>query len=222
MPDNFHKKGEHVFNDISGSVENAFITALGLAKANSLLVTGPNGTLSLRDIPLTEAGITGLHRDPILMTGRTIVAPPTGIEDDANSQSYSRAKMSLELALHSIVESLAMLAWKQLPRSNSSFLELGPISETIIAGIKDSRLRVGLAQSAFHAMVDAALDPQAHTAALTEKTGQAELDRRKMAIDAMLQHLPEIKKTGDALITTFAKELETVIERRVIRAWAGR
>ena len=72
---NPHKKGEHVFNDIAGSVGNAFDTALSLNRANSLMLTGPHGPLRMWDLPGTSAALDRLRRDVVLAAARAVVSP---------------------------------------------------------------------------------------------------------------------------------------------------
>src|SRR5579872_2866019 len=103
---NLHKKGEHVFNDIAGSVQNAFETALSLNRAGSLILTGQFGPLQLSDLGSTSAGIQQLNQDEILAEARTIVSPATGAINDRNSQLYSQAKKNFEEHLSDIVVSL--------------------------------------------------------------------------------------------------------------------
>lgn len=211
---NPHKKGEHVFNDIATSIGNAFEAALSCNRANSLLLTGPFGPLRLADVPGTASALEQLRRDPVLAEARTVVAPATGTVNDENSRLYSAAKMQLERLLSDLVVSTAALLWKKKPRSGSSFHEF----ESIVSGMRDSRLLAGAARTAMGALIDAAHDPAAEAAALSERAGDAELARRKTAIMRMHQYRPALKEFGASVVDTFAGELEGALERRIGRA----
>ena len=138
---NFHKKGEHVFNDIAGSLENAFIAALGNTNANSLVLMEQFGPLNLYDFPRTSRGIDRFNQDPILTQARTIVAPATGLIDDSNSRNYGDAKRRLEQVLLDAVEGTADLMWRRRPHPDSSFhaFELTVAGFGNIPGVKNVR-----------------------------------------------------------------------------------
>jgi hypothetical protein len=212
---NPHKKGEHVFNDIAGSVVNAFARAIAIGRANSLLLTGPYGPLSKRDLPISFGWVNNISVDEILILGRTLVAPPSGIQDDANSRTYGKARTDLELALSQIVEATASLTCKRRPHPNSSFKDLDPLSQGIISGFKDVQSSVMQARIAFHKLVQSAHDQQAEAALLSEKVSTTELMRRHAILEATKQHLPNVIATGQTLVGRFSEELEPVLDARI-------
>jgi hypothetical protein len=208
---NPHKKGEHVFNDIAGSFENAINAALTASRANSLILSGPHGPLRLSDFPSTTAGLRKLQKDPILTEARTVVAPATGNVSDNNSRIYGDAKAHFEGLLRELVSGTAALLWKKKPRSRGTYREF----DDMVVAMRDTRLLVNDAKSAFGALVDVAYDEEAEVAALAELASDTELLRRKAAIDAMKAHLETLKETGSTLVDTFAMEVERVLERRI-------
>ena len=211
MSDNPHKKGEHVFNDIAGSVGNAFAAALELRRAKSLTLSGPHGRLRLSDLPRTSSAIDHLRRDSILIEGRTVVAPASGIVADTNSGLYGRARLDLERELSGLVVQTATLIWRRKPRSNSSFHEF----EASVSGMHDTRSSIAASKSSFRDLVAAAHDPEAEKAALAENVSETERNRRMSAISRMHQHRVTLQRTGSELIDIFSNELDVVLERRI-------
>jgi hypothetical protein len=208
---NPHKQGEHVFNDLATSAQNAVEAALGSNRFNALVLTARHGPLRLSDLPQTRLSLERLAGDPVLLEARSVTAPATGEHDDPNSLFYGRARQDLERALADLIESTAALLWRRKPRHNSSFHEF----ESIVIGMRDTRLVLAAARSAFSALVDTGQDPQAEKAALSERVGDVELERRRTIIDRMRQHTPSLRATGNALVDTFANEIELLLERRI-------
>jgi hypothetical protein len=208
---NPHKKGEHVFNDIAGSVENALLLAIRTDRGNSLVLTNRFGQMVLSQFPQTSSAVDRIRRDPVLIQARTVVAPPTGIDSDANSRVYGDARLKLERILSDAVIATADLIWKKKPRSNSTFHDF----ESIVTGIRSASFLKADANSAIDALVDSAHDAQAEASALAEKVSDTELAQRRAAIAAMKQHRPTLKQAGHALVQTFLSELERVLERRI-------
>jgi hypothetical protein len=211
---NPHKKGEHVFNDIAGSLENALTAALATEKAHSLTLSTRHGNLELFDFPQTRSALDRFRNDHILVDARTIVAPASGMHDDINSRTYSAAKLKLEGALSEIVVDTAALLWKKKPRSNSSFLEF----EAIVSGLKNASSLKADANSALDALIDSAEDPHAEASALAERISDTELARRRIVITSMKQHRPALKQAGHLLIARFIEELDGVLEARISKA----
>jgi hypothetical protein len=212
---NPHKKGEHVFNDLAGSVANAFKRAIGFERAKSMLLVGPYGPLSKRDLPVSFGWVTVIRLDPILLQSRTLVAPANRLHDDKNSIEYGRAKTQFETTLCRTVEAIASLAWKRRPHRNSSFLELDPTSRRIIGGIKDVNSAVFEARIAFGNVTEMASDKDAAAATLSEKVSTSEVARRLALIEATRAHLPNVKNMGDTLISSFAEELKCTMDKRI-------
>ncbi len=208
---NPHKKGEHVFNDIAGSLENAFLSALTPEQGHSLLLVGRYGSLRVHDVPQTITLLKVLQQDRILLEARTVVAPASGVHDDPNSRIYSEAKLKLERALSEIVVSTAALLWKKKPRPNSSFHEF----ESIVAGVRNSIVLRTDANAAIDTLIDSAHDPQAEASALSERISDSSLAARQAKIEALKQHRPALKKAGHALVGVFSDEIERVLERRI-------
>jgi hypothetical protein len=205
---NPHKKGEHVFNDIAGSLENAFTSALKTPRANSLILINRFGPLNL---PQTALGLLNFNQDRILAQARTVVAPATGLANDLNSRTYGNARLKLGRVLSDVVINTAGLIWKQKPRSNSSFHEF----ESVVASLRDKSLLRSEANSALDELINSAYDPQAEASALAERVSDTELARRRAAIVAGKQHLSMLKQAGHSLIRSFFEELEQVLEKRL-------
>jgi hypothetical protein len=98
-----------------------------------------------------------LKQDSILSQARTVVAPATDLHNDANSRSYSKARVSLETALSEAIVAMGVLIWKKKPMSNSSFLQF----DSIVIGMKNVSTLKADANAAFDALIDSAYDPQA-------------------------------------------------------------
>jgi hypothetical protein len=208
---NPHKKGEHVFNDISGSLENSIDSVLLAEQVKSVALMRRFGSLRLASLTQTCASLDRLRRDPILVQGRTVVAPATGLHNDANSRAYSEARLKLEMALLETVVNVGVLIWKKKPRSDSSFQEF----DALVVGMKNlSALKNG-ANMAFDSLVDSAHDPQAEASALSERVSDAELKRRRDAIALMKNHRPALKQIGHALLKQFVDETENALEHRI-------
>jgi hypothetical protein len=213
-PVNPHKKGEHVFNDIAGSIANAFQAAIDSSRLNGLILPGPYGPLRLEELRQTTEGIERFRRDRILIEARTIAAPATGIVNDANSRSYSDAKLRLEQALSDTVAAKAAFIWSKKPRSNSSFQEF----EQVVKGLHDAKASAAAAITAFDHLIDSAHDPAAEKSALSERISDFELKRRSAAINAMKQHRPALKQAGIGLLNVFFEEIDKALERRITPA----
>jgi hypothetical protein len=208
---NPHKKGEHVFNDVSGSVENSLESVLSAERVKSVALVQRFGPLRLGDLTQTNTALDRLRRDSILVQARTIVAPATGLHNDANSRSYSQARLKLESALSELVVNIATLIWKKRPRSDSSFHEF----ESVIVGMRRVAATTSDANAAFDSLVDSAHDPQAEASALSEHASDAELARRRTVILSMKNHRPALKQTGHAVLKHFLDDMEAVLERRI-------
>ena len=208
---NPHKKGEHVFNDISGSVENAFEAVLSAERVRAVALVQRFGQLRLPDLSQTSTSLDRLKQDSILSQARTVVAPATGLHNDANSRSYSRARVNLETALSEAIVAMGVWMWKKKPRSNSSFQEF----DSIVAGMKNVSALKTDANAAFDALIDSAYDPQAEASALAERVSDAEVAKRRRLIDLMKSHRPALKQTGHALLKQFCDDVENVLEYRV-------
>lgn len=208
---NPHKKGEHVFNDIAGSLENAVTSALTAERAQSLILEHQHGILKRQDAPLTFALLDSVGRDQILLRARTVVAPATGIHNDPNSRSYSDAKLKLERILSDLVISTADLIWKKKPRSNSSFKEF----EHIVSGVRNASQLRSDANLAIDSLIDSAHDPQAEASALSERVSDTEFTARRATIDSMKQHRQALKLAGRTIVRTFTEEIERALERRI-------
>lgn len=212
--ENLHKKGEHVFNDIAGSLYNAIGEAAALRGLESLALIGRFGRLDLQKLPRTGAALIPLLEDPVLIGGRSVTAPAHGIENDENSILYGLARIHLSACLRQITEVAADLAWKTHHEHDSSFHRF----EEVVTGLQDTQTAVIGAKLAFYRLVDVGVDPGAQGGALSEKTSETELRRRAMLVDRTLRHLPEIKDLGDHVIEVFAEEVRDVLEQRVRQA----
>ena len=209
---NPHKQGEHVFNDIGGSLANAVEGALAAERLRFFSMWSRFGPIvPALDLPSTAAALDSIARDPVLVQARTVAAPATGVHDDANSQLYGSARARLERCLADLAYSAADLAWKKKPRSGSSFHEF----EAVVAGVRDSRTARESASAAVVELMDAARDPAAERDALAETVSDIELRRRRDAIEAMKREIPRFKQQGRAMVETFAAEVGQVFERRV-------
>jgi hypothetical protein len=112
-PSNPHKKGEHVFNDIPGSMENALESVPTAERVKSVALVQRFGPLRLADLAQTSASLDRLRRESVLIQARTVVAPATGLHNDANSKNYSQARLRLEAALMDVVVNTGSLIWEK-------------------------------------------------------------------------------------------------------------
>jgi len=208
---NPHKKGEHVFNDISGSVENALESVLSAERVRAVALVQRFGHLRVPDLTQTSMSLDRLKQDSILSQARTVVAPATGLHNDANSRSYSKARVSLETALSEAIVAMGVLIWKKKPMSNSSFLQF----DSIVIGMKNVSTLKADANAALDALVDSAYDPQAEASALSERVSDAEIAKRRRLIDLMKSHRPVLKQIGYALLKQFSDDVEIVLEYRI-------
>jgi len=208
---NPHKKGEHVFNDISGSVENALESVLSAERVRAVALVQRFGHLRVPDLTQTSMSLDRLKQDSILSQARTVVAPATGLHNDANSRSYSKARVSLETALSEAIVAMGVLIWKKKPTSNSSFLQF----DSIVIGMKNVSTLKADANAALDALVDSAYDPQAEASALSERVSDAEIAKRRRLIDLMKSHRPVLKQIGYALLKQFSDDVEIVLEYRI-------
>jgi hypothetical protein len=208
---NPHKKGEHVFNDISGSVENALESVLSAERVRAVALVQRFGHLRVPDLTQTSMSLDRLKQDSILSQARTVVAPATGLHNDANSRSYSKARVSLETALSEAIVAMGVLIWKKKPMSNSSFLQF----DSIVIGMKNVSTLKADANAALDALVDSAYDLQAEASALSERVSDAEIAKRRRLIDLMKSHRPVLKQIGYALLKQFSDDVEIVLEYRI-------
>jgi hypothetical protein len=208
---NPHKKGEHVFNDLSGSLDNALSNALRADSVKTVALVGRFSELRLADLPNTTSCLNRIRQDRILTQARTVVAPATGLHDDPNSKIYGIAKKKLEDTFSAIIVATGALIWKKKPSHSSSFHEF----ESIIATLKSLGALKVEANEAINKLVDSGYDPIAEASALAEAVGPAELARRRSAITSMKQHWPILKQNGYSIVTSLCDEVERVLEARI-------
>lgn len=208
---NPHKKGEHVFNDFSGSLDNAVASALKTDSVKRVALVGRFPELAMTDLPKTTSCLDRVRQDRTFIQARTVVAPATGIHNDPNSTKYGNARKALEDALSSIIVTTGVMLFKQIHTHGSSFHEF----EKFVATLNSlSDLKNG-ANKAVDSLFDAGHDPQAEASALSERVAETELTRRRMAITSMKLHIPALKQTGHLLVTSFSEEVRQLLQARI-------
>lgn len=211
---NPHKQGEHVFNDIGASLSGSFRAAMQTDRAKPLVLSDQFGSLELDQLPQTVFGLSRFQRNPILLQARTIVAPPSGLQDDRNSKVYGWATSRLEEALSNLFVRNAALSWIKKPIANSSFQNF----EEIVTGMRDASSLKAEAMAAVDLLVISAHDPEAEASALSERVSDSELARRRAVIESVKQHQPAFKQEAHFLVDGFADELSRALEDRISRA----
>ncbi len=212
---NPHKQGEHVFNNIAGSFENAMISALKSETLLSYVLTKRFGALELREFPGTLSLIGRIQQDPILARARTVTAPATGIISDPNSKTFGHATVRLEHALAAAAASTGNWTWMKKPQSNSTFMHF----DSIVTNFRSTGALILDANSAVDSLIDCAFDADAAESALKERISDTELTRRRETINAMRQHFPTLKQAGHSLVKEFFHELTLALERRINLAY---
>lgn len=118
---NFHKKGEHVFNNFVQTIENMKDTVM-----KEVQVVYPHATKVIFDRSY-RAHIGHIECHPIIAAGRQLKSLPSGEEIDINSHQFGIAAFSFQKAMCDLARSIvrktgnpdrhkgeALRAWRQM------------------------------------------------------------------------------------------------------------